>query len=59
MAGTMTVSEVREIYPRPEGAAVQKRWRKLYRFMSALIKRSPSYASAPRTPPVPRLKDPG
>jgi hypothetical protein len=41
MAGIMTVSEVREIYPRPEGAAVQKRWRKLDRFMSAFIKRSP------------------
>ena len=37
----MTVSEVREIYPRPEGAAVQKRWRKLDRFMRAFIKRSP------------------
>ena len=41
MSQTMTVSEVREIYPRPEGAAVQKRWRKLDRFMSAFIKRSP------------------
>jgi uncharacterized protein len=41
MARIMTVSEVREIYPRPEGAAVQKRWRKLDRFMRAFIKRSP------------------
>ena len=41
MAGIMTVSEVREIYPRPEGAAVQKRWRKLDRFMRAFIERSP------------------
>ena len=41
MARTVTVSEVREIYPRPEGAAVQKRWRKLDRFMRAFIKRSP------------------
>ena len=41
MARTMTVSEVREIYPRPEGAAVQKRWRKLDRFMRAFIERSP------------------
>jgi uncharacterized protein len=41
MSGIMTVSEVREIYPRPEGAAVQKRWRKLDRFMRAFIKRSP------------------
>ena len=41
MARTMTVSEVRENYPRPEGAAVQKRWRKLDRFMRAFIKRSP------------------
>jgi PPOX class probable FMN-dependent enzyme len=41
MSQTMTVSEVREIYPRPEGAAVQKRWRKLDRFMRAFIKRSP------------------
>ena len=41
MARTMTVSELREIYPRPEGAAVQKRWRKLDRFMRALIERSP------------------
>ena len=42
MSQTMTVSEVREIYPRPEGAAVQKRWRKLDRFMRAFIKRSQS-----------------
>jgi hypothetical protein len=41
MALTITVSEVREIYPQPEGAAVQKRWRKLDRFMRAFIKRSP------------------
>ena len=41
MSGIMTVSEVREIYPRPEGAAVQKRWRKLDRFMRAFIERSP------------------
>jgi uncharacterized protein len=41
MAGIMTVSEVREIYPRPEGVAVQKRWRKLDRFMRAFIERSP------------------
>ena len=41
MSQTMTVSEVREIYPRPEGAAVQKRWRKLDRFMRAFIERSP------------------
>jgi predicted pyridoxine 5'-phosphate oxidase superfamily flavin-nucleotide-binding protein len=41
MSRIMTVSEVREIYPRPEGAAVQKRWRKLDRFMRAFIKRSP------------------
>ena len=41
MAGIMTVSEVREIYPRPEGAAVQKRWRKLDRFMRAFVERSP------------------
>ena len=41
MARTVTVSEVREIYPRPEGAAVQKRWRKLDRFMRAFIERSP------------------
>ena len=41
MARTMTVSEVREIYPRPEGAAEQKRWRKLDRFMRAFIERSP------------------
>src|ERR1700722_13351711 len=41
MAGIMTVSKVREIYPRPEGAAVQERWRKLDRFMRAFIKRSP------------------
>ena len=41
MARTMTVSEVRKTYPRPEGAAVQKRWRKLDRFMRAFIKRSP------------------
>ena len=41
MARTVTVSEVREIYPRPEGAAVQKRWRKLDRVMRAFVKRSP------------------
>src|SRR5580658_9415231 len=41
MARTMTVSELREIYPRPEGVAVQKRWRKLDRFMRAFIERSP------------------
>jgi uncharacterized protein len=41
MARTMTVSEVRETYPRPEGAAVQKRWRKLDRFVRAFIERSP------------------
>jgi uncharacterized protein len=41
MSRIMTVSEVREIYPRPEGAAVQKRWRKLDRFMRAFIERSP------------------
>ena len=41
MARIMTVSEVRKTYPRPEGAAVQKRWRKLDRFMRALIERSP------------------
>jgi uncharacterized protein len=41
MARTMTVSEVRKTYPRPEGTAVQKRWRKLDRFMRAFIKRSP------------------
>jgi PPOX class probable FMN-dependent enzyme len=41
MARTMTVSEVRKTYPRPEGAAVQKRWRKLDRFMRAFIERSP------------------
>jgi PPOX class probable FMN-dependent enzyme len=41
MAQTMTESELREIYPRPEGVAVQKRWRKLDRFMRAFIERSP------------------
>jgi hypothetical protein len=41
MARTMTVSEVREIYPRPEGAPVQKRWRKLDRLMRVFIERSP------------------
>ena len=40
MAGIMTVSKVREIYPRPKGAAVQKGWRKLDRFMRTFIKRS-------------------
>jgi predicted pyridoxine 5'-phosphate oxidase superfamily flavin-nucleotide-binding protein len=37
----VTVSEVCEIYPPPEGAAVRKRWRKLDRFMRAFIERSP------------------
>ena len=32
---------MREIYSRPEGAAVQKRWRKLDRFMRAFVGRSP------------------
>ena len=32
---------MREIYSRPEGAAVQKRWRKLDRFMRAFVERSP------------------
>jgi PPOX class probable FMN-dependent enzyme len=41
MAQTMTESELRELYPRPEGAAVQKRWRELDRFMRAFIERSP------------------
>jgi PPOX class probable FMN-dependent enzyme len=41
MVRIMTVSEVRKTYPRPEGAAVQKRWRKLDRFMRAFIERSP------------------
>ena len=39
MARIMTVSEVLEIYPQPEGAAVQKRRRKLDRFMRPVSRR--------------------
>ena len=48
MSQSMTVSEVREIYPRPEGAAVQKRWRKLDRFMRADNLETPVLPSPPR-----------
>jgi hypothetical protein len=52
MAGIMTMSEAREIYPRPEGAAAQNGGGSSTGSRARLSSARPSYASAPRTPPA-------